>query len=206
MKGNKGITLVALVVTIVVLLILAGISLNLVLGENGIITRAQQAKNTMTVATEKDQISLSLTEWESTTKTEKTTFEKFMKEKFGKDNVETVTENEVRVTMESGNRYGVKTDGTITSTKGVSINKSSLTLELQKGTTVTETLIASLSEITGEVTWNNSDNTTATISTTKGTSITVIAKAVGTTTITAICGDYTATCTVTVTKPLILYY
>ena len=44
MKGNDGITLVALVVTIVVLLILAGISLNLVLGENGIITRAQQAK------------------------------------------------------------------------------------------------------------------------------------------------------------------
>ena len=45
MKGNKGITLVALVVTIVVLLILAGISLNLVLGENGIITRAQEARD-----------------------------------------------------------------------------------------------------------------------------------------------------------------
>ena len=44
-KGNEGITLVALVVTIVVLLILAGISLNLVLGENGIITRAQDARN-----------------------------------------------------------------------------------------------------------------------------------------------------------------
>ena len=45
MKGNEGITLVALVVTIVVLLILAGISLNLVLGENGIITRAQEARD-----------------------------------------------------------------------------------------------------------------------------------------------------------------
>ena len=44
-KGNEGITLVALVVTIVVLLILAGISLNLVLGENGIITRAQEARD-----------------------------------------------------------------------------------------------------------------------------------------------------------------
>lgn len=44
-ERNGGITLVALVVTIVVLLILAGISLNLVLGENGIITRAQQSKN-----------------------------------------------------------------------------------------------------------------------------------------------------------------
>ena len=45
MERNGGITLVALLVTIVVLLILAGISLNLVLGQNGIITRAQQSKN-----------------------------------------------------------------------------------------------------------------------------------------------------------------
>ena len=44
-KGNEGITLVVLVVTIVVLLILAGISLNLVLGQNGIISRAQDARN-----------------------------------------------------------------------------------------------------------------------------------------------------------------
>ena len=43
MKNNKGITLVALVVTIVVLLILAGVSINLVLGNNGIITNAKEA-------------------------------------------------------------------------------------------------------------------------------------------------------------------
>ena len=42
-RKMKGITLVALVVTVVVLLILAGISLNLVLGDNGIITKAQEA-------------------------------------------------------------------------------------------------------------------------------------------------------------------
>ena len=43
-KNSKGITLVALVVTIVVLLILAGVSINLVLGENGLITQAKEAK------------------------------------------------------------------------------------------------------------------------------------------------------------------
>ncbi len=48
MERNGGITLVALVVTIVVLLILAGISLNLVLGQNGIISRAQDARNQTT--------------------------------------------------------------------------------------------------------------------------------------------------------------
>ena len=44
MRKNKGITLVALVVTIIVLIILAGISIYLVLSENGIITRTWQAK------------------------------------------------------------------------------------------------------------------------------------------------------------------
>ena len=43
-KNQSGITLVALVVTIVVLLILAGVSINLVLGENGLITQAKEAR------------------------------------------------------------------------------------------------------------------------------------------------------------------
>lgn len=43
MKKNEGITLVALVTTIVILLILAGASINLVLGENGLITNAKLA-------------------------------------------------------------------------------------------------------------------------------------------------------------------
>ena len=50
MKNNKGITLVALVVTIIVLIILAGISINLVLGDNGIITIAQKAKENIELA------------------------------------------------------------------------------------------------------------------------------------------------------------
>ena len=45
MRNNKGITLVALVVTIVVLLILAGVSINMVLGENGIVTKAKDARD-----------------------------------------------------------------------------------------------------------------------------------------------------------------
>ena len=43
MKSNKGITLVALVITIIVLLILAGVSISLVVGDNGIMTRAKDA-------------------------------------------------------------------------------------------------------------------------------------------------------------------
>ena len=43
-QGNHGITLIALVITIIVLLILAGISIALLTGENGILTRASSSK------------------------------------------------------------------------------------------------------------------------------------------------------------------
>ena len=43
-RKEKGITLVALVVTIIVLIILAGVTLNIVLDQNGIINKTQQAK------------------------------------------------------------------------------------------------------------------------------------------------------------------
>ena len=50
MNNIHGITLVALVVTIVVLLILAGVSISTLTGENGILTRATQAKEDTTTA------------------------------------------------------------------------------------------------------------------------------------------------------------
>ena len=43
MRNPRGITLVTLVVTIIVLIILAGVSINMVVGDNGIITQAQRA-------------------------------------------------------------------------------------------------------------------------------------------------------------------
>ena len=49
-ENNKGITLVALVVTIVVLLILAGVTINLVIGQNGLINRAKDAAKKTTLA------------------------------------------------------------------------------------------------------------------------------------------------------------
>ena len=57
-SNNEGITLIALVVTIVVLLILAGVSLNLVLGNNGIITKAQDAKLMTRAGSAEDEVEL----------------------------------------------------------------------------------------------------------------------------------------------------
>ena len=45
LKNKNAITLIALVVTIVVLLILAGVSINLLVDENGIIQKSKDARN-----------------------------------------------------------------------------------------------------------------------------------------------------------------
>ena len=44
MKEQKGITLIALVITIIVMLVLAGVSINAIIGDNGILSKAQSAK------------------------------------------------------------------------------------------------------------------------------------------------------------------
>ena len=54
-KKNTGITLIALVVTIVVLLILAGISITVLFGDSGIIKTAQEAGNKWNEETQKEQ-------------------------------------------------------------------------------------------------------------------------------------------------------
>ena len=51
---QNGITLIALVVTIVVLLILAGVSVNAIFSDSGIIKKAQEAQNKMDEATQND--------------------------------------------------------------------------------------------------------------------------------------------------------
>lgn len=59
--SEKGITLIALVVTIVVLLILAGVSINLVIGDNGIITKAKQVASATEEVSAKNDMELFLT-------------------------------------------------------------------------------------------------------------------------------------------------
>ena len=58
MRNQKGITLVALVITIIVLLILAGVSISLVLGNNGVLTQASEAVITNEQATVKQDMDM----------------------------------------------------------------------------------------------------------------------------------------------------
>lgn len=62
MKNNKGITLIALVVTIIVLLILAGVSIAMLTGQNGILTRSSEASEQSAVAGAKEKVTLAVNE------------------------------------------------------------------------------------------------------------------------------------------------
>ncbi len=55
LKSNKAITLVALIITIIILLILAGVSLSMVLGENGLINKAQSSVDKYQYSSENEQ-------------------------------------------------------------------------------------------------------------------------------------------------------
>ena len=60
LKNNKGITLIALVITIIVLLILAGISIAMLTGDNGLLTKANDAKKDTATAEAVERINLEL--------------------------------------------------------------------------------------------------------------------------------------------------
>ncbi|MBR3162708.1 MAG: hypothetical protein IKF17_01230 [Clostridia bacterium] len=62
MKKQEGITLIALVITIIVLLILAGVTIAMLSGENGILTRASEASLNSKFADAEDMISVNVAE------------------------------------------------------------------------------------------------------------------------------------------------
>ena len=60
LRNNKGITLIALVITIIVLLILAGVSIAMLTGENGILHQAQNATSETQVGAAEEAIKLTV--------------------------------------------------------------------------------------------------------------------------------------------------
>ena len=101
-KEMKGITLIALVITIVVLMILAGVSINTVLGDDGIIKKAKEAAETTKRASAEEEMNRLVLEYQLAKNDE--TLESFLQEK--------VTEGRINGVTDNG-------DGTITITKKV---------------------------------------------------------------------------------------
>ena len=115
LKSRNGITLIALVITIIVLLILAGVSISMLSGDNSILTKAAEAKEKTEKATEYEQIKLAVIG----------SFDEALRLKV--DNVKQSVRNQVenvekiegesfplKVTTKKGNVYYIEENGEIT--------------------------------------------------------------------------------------------
>ena len=71
---NNAITLIALIITIIVLLILAGVTINMVMGDSGIFSKANQAKNKTEVAQYEEELRMCVLEIQADEVTKGTTF------------------------------------------------------------------------------------------------------------------------------------
>ena len=90
-KEMKGITLIALVITIVVLMILAGVSINTVLGDDGIIKKAKEAAEATRRASAEEEMNRLVLEYQLASNDE--TLESFLQEKVTEGRIDGVTDN-----------------------------------------------------------------------------------------------------------------
>ena len=131
LKSKKGITLVALVVTTVVLLILAGVSINLVLGDNGIIKKANQAASVTKEAEVKEAINRTILEFYLTN--DYATLEDFLKAKAEDGSIDSVTKNaDGTLTVKKG-EYSVTVENKTNSSGGSSSGGETQTPEITIG-------------------------------------------------------------------------
>ncbi len=117
MKKERGITLIALVITIIVLLILAGVSIAMLTGNNGILTQAQNAKSQTEVGAEKEGISLAYTGAVAKKNGNGAVTDGDMDEQFGLNGTKADAEgtNPIIVTFEESNRqYMIDENGNVT--------------------------------------------------------------------------------------------
>ncbi len=94
MKQKNGITLIALVVTIIVLIILAGVSVNLVLGQNGIITKAKEAKKNHEKEAVKEKVSLMMGEYATEREENNKTLNDYLENQEKAGNIESIEQGE----------------------------------------------------------------------------------------------------------------
>ena len=117
-KEIKGITLITLAITIVVLIILAGVSINAVIGDDGIIKKAQNSANLTKEAEVKEAINRTILEFYLTNDYE--TLEDFLKAKVTEGKIDSVTKNaDGTLTVKKG-EYSVTVENKTNSSGGSS--------------------------------------------------------------------------------------
>ena len=190
-RNARGITLIALVITIIVLLILAGVTISALSGDNGILKRATQAKAKTGKENAEEQIKLAI--MTATTEGLGVPDKAVLRSELTKAGFVVKTDgDDLPWEVVSGkNIFTINEDYTIDTISGIGLSKKEV--KLLNGQT--ETITATLTEgVSGTITWESSNTNVATVAngtiTATGTSgeATITAKVDGT--------DYEAECKV----------
>lgn len=120
MKNDRGITMIALIVTIIVLIILAGISISSISGDNGIIKNSQEAKIEAEIADEKKGVENATVTVMNNDKfgtiTQKS-LQNAINSYYNSETVATVNADLEVIFAKSGRKYKVSNDGKISELK-----------------------------------------------------------------------------------------
>ena len=194
-KNARGITLIALVITIIVLLILAGVTINALSGENGILKRATQAKSKTGRANALEQINLAII----TARTEKLgqVDKTVLRDEITKAGLTVKTDGDDLPWEVVSDKYifRINEDYTVEEISGIGLSKKELKLFNGQSETITATLTEG---VTGTITWESADKNVATVENGKITAVgttgstTITAKVEGT--------EYEATCKVSIVQ------
>ena len=159
-KNARGITLIALVITIIVLLILAGVTINALSGENGILKRATQAKSKTGRSNALEQINLAII----TARTEGLgqVDKKVLRDEITKAGMTVKTEGDDLPWEIVSDKYifRINEDYTVEEISGIGLSKKELKLFNGQSETITATLTEG---VTGTITWESADKNVATV-------------------------------------------
>ena len=207
-KEQKGITLVALVITIVIMLILAGVIISVSLN-GGLFSTANEATAEMQIDIEKEQLlTAALRSVGRNGKINFSDLDNNLPENFTKI-------SEGKYESSTGNKYQVTEDVDVILLDGteeepeepvtpptITLSTRQISKEITNGISETVSLTATLNNASGNLTWTSSNPSVAEISG-SGTTRTITLKQAGTATITVSYGDVSATCSITITeKPI----
>ena len=194
-KNARGITLIALVITIIVLLILVGITINALSGENGILKRATQAKSKTGRANALEQINLAIitARTEGLGQVDKTV----LRDEITKAGMTVKTDGDDLPYEVVSDKYlfRINEDYTVEEISGIGLSKKELKLFSGESETITATLTEG---VTGTITWESADTNVVTVENGKITAVgttgstTITAKVEGT--------EYEATCKVSIVQ------
>ena len=196
-ENTRGITLIALVITIIVTLILAGIAINALTGENGIITKATDAKEKTAKTNALEKINLAILS--AMTKGNGDIDNATLREELEKEGLTIKTEGDTlpwevvydKYIFTIDENYGVE------EVNGISLSKKEIKLISGENETITATLTEGT---TGKITWESSAPDIVKVENGKITAVgesgtaTITAKVEGT--------EYQATCTVKIIQKI----